>query len=171
MSSPILPPADFRRALGQFATGVTVVTVECPGEGGARAVHGMTANSFTSVSLDPLLVLVCVDQRARTLPLLHQNRRFGVSILTAEQQELSVYFSKGEQSAEGEKRLGLRFRWTASGIPLLEGTMAQLACHVVATYAAGDHVIFLGEVESAEIPGGEPLLFLGGKYRRLAPLS
>lgn len=171
MSAPILTPAEFRRALGQFATGVTVITVESTGEGGARAVHGMTANSFASVSLDPLLVLICVDQRAKTLPLLYQKRRFGVSILTAEQQQLSVYYAKSEQNAEGEKRLGIRFRWTASGIPLLEGTMAQLACNVVATYAAGDHVIFLGEVECAEIQGGEPLLFLGGKYRRLAPLS
>ncbi|MBZ5527833.1 MAG: flavin reductase family protein [Acidobacteriia bacterium] len=169
MSAPTLTPAEFRRVLGQFSTGVTVVTVESSGEDGASAVHGMTANSFTSVSLDPLLVLICVDQRARTLPLLHQKRRFGVSILAAEQQELSVYFSRGEQNDEGEKRLGIRFRRSASGIPLVEGTLAQMACNVAATYTAGDHVIFIGEVESAEIQSGEPLLFFSGKYRKLAP--
>src|SRR5216684_6484103 len=156
---------EFRLALGQFATGVTVVTAERePG-----LVHGMTANSFTSVSLDPLLVLICVDHEARLLSFLKSQRRFGVSILREGQQSLSEYFAKTEQTAEEDARLGVRYTWTSSGIPLLDNTLAQLACNVVAEHPAGDHTIFIGEVESMESHDGEPLLFQRGQYRRLAP--
>ena len=159
-----LTPSDFRRALGQFVTGVTVVTVERE----PCCVYGMTANSFTAVSLEPLLILVCVDEKARILPLLHNKRRFGVSVLSAEQQVLSEYFAQAEQTLEAEQRLGIRFRWTGSGIPLLEGTLARLACAIVATYIAGDHTVFIGEVEGAEVQPGEPLLFWCGQYWRMA---
>ena len=165
MRSPILTAADFRRALGQFATGVTVVTAAF----GPGRVYGMTANSFTAVSLEPLLILVCVDERSRLLPLLPQNRRFGISVLSADQRALSEYFAQCEQTAEDERRLGIAFRWTESGVPLLVGTLAQLACKVVADYVSGDHTIFVGEVESAEVQPGQPLLFWGGEYRRIAP--
>jgi len=164
MSHPSLTAADFRRALGQFSTGVTVVTVERA----ADLVHGMTANSFTSVSLAPPLVLICVDHKAKLLPLLQKKRRFGVSILKAEQQAISEYFATGEQTPEAETRLGIRYHWTKSGIPLLEGTLAQLACHVIASHVGGDHTIFVGEVESGEIHAGEPLLFFRGKYHHIA---
>lgn len=157
--------SDFRLALGQFATGVTVVTVErAPGQ-----VHGMTANSFTSVSLEPLLVLICVDQNAQLLPLLKLQKRFGVSILKENQQAVSEYFAQAEDSAAVEKNLGIRYRWTETGIPLLHDALAHLACNVVASYIAGDHTIFIGEVESVEINEGEPLLYLRGDYRRVAP--
>ena len=157
--------AMFRRVAGTFATGVTVVTVERePGQ-----VHGMTANSFTSVSLDPLLVSVCVDHDARLLSFLKAQRRFGVSILGVGQQELSQHFAKGEQTPEAEQRLGIRFVWTPDGVPLLEEALAHLACNVVAEYPAGDHTIFIGEVESMDCREGEPLLFHRGQYRRLAP--
>src|ERR1700752_5323216 len=116
-SSPT--PELFRRVLGTFATGVTVITAErAPGQ-----VHGMTANSFASVSLDPLLVLVCVDQDARLLSYLKAQRRFGISILREDQQALSEYFAKLDQTAEEHARLGIRYRWTSSGIPVLEGTL------------------------------------------------
>jgi len=131
----------------------------------------MTANSFASVSLEPLLVLICVDQQAKMLPLLQKKRRFGISVLTAEQQDLSRYFSRSEKSLEAEERLGIRYRCTKNGIPLLEGTIAQMACQVVATHVSGDHTIFVAEVQGVEIQGGEPLLFFRGKYRRLAPES
>jgi flavin reductase (DIM6/NTAB) family NADH-FMN oxidoreductase RutF len=157
--------AMFRRVAGTFATGVTVVTVERePGQ-----VHGMTANSFTSVSLDPLLVSVCVDHDARLLSFLKAQRRFGVSILGVGQQELSQHFAKGEQTPEAQHRLGIRFVWTPDGVPLLEEALAHLACNVVAEYPAGDHTIFIGEVESMDCREGEPLLFHRGQYRRLAP--
>ncbi len=165
MAISSLDPITFRRVAGTFTTGVTVITVERePG-----LVHGMTANSFTSVSLDPLLVLICVDHEARLLSFLKSQRRFGVSILREGQQSLSEYFAKTEQTAEEDARLGVRYTWTSSGIPLLDNTLAQLACNVVAEHPAGDHTIFIGEVESMESHDGEPLLFQRGQYRRLAP--
>lgn len=165
MAISSLDPVMFRRVTGAFATGVTVITVERdPG-----VVHGMTANSFTSVSLDPLLVLVCVDHDARLLSFLKSQRRFGVSILREEQQALSEHFAKCEQTPEADARLGIRYRWTSSGIPLLNDALAQLACNVVGEHPAGDHTIFIGEVESMECFDGQPLLFHRGRYRRLAP--
>src|SRR5262249_18101556 len=161
------PPstAEFRLACGQFATGVTVLTVER----GPRQVHGLTANSVTSVSLEPLLLLVCVDQHANFLPLLKKEKRFGVNVLKEDQQAISRYFAQTEENTEIEAKLGIRYRWTASGIPLLEDALAHVACVVVASYVAGDHTIFLGEVESVEVFNGEPLLYFRGGYRRVAP--
>ena len=165
MSTSTLSPDLFRRVTGAFATGVTVVTVERePGQ-----VHGMTANSFASVSLDPLLILVCVDQDARLLSFLKTQRRFGVSVLREGQQALSEHFAKGEQTAETTERLGIRFFWTPNGVPLLHGALAHLACNLVEEHRAGDHTIFIGEVESLAAHDGEPLLFHRGQYRRLAP--
>ena len=165
MTTTPLTPTDFRHVLAHFATGVTVVTAErAPGQ-----AYGMTANSFTSVSLEPLLVSVCVDERSHLLPLLKQKRTFGVSVLKDRQQPWSVYFAQSEQAAESDARLGVRYRWSASGVPLLEDTLAQMVCRVVSAYVAGDHTLFLGEVQSAEFFPGEPLLFFRSKYRQLAP--
>jgi flavin reductase (DIM6/NTAB) family NADH-FMN oxidoreductase RutF len=164
MKTSTLTSLQFRKALGHFATGVTVVTVEsAPGH-----VRGMTANSFSSVSLDPLLILVCVEKRAKILPLLQTKKRFGVGVLKEGYEAVSEYFAKGVQSAEIEQRLSIHFRWTASGIPVLEGTLLQLSCEVVASHLAGDHTIFIGEVTEAEIHEGKPLLYFGGEYRHLA---
>lgn len=173
MTSTPLTATDFRHALGQFATGVTVVTVprgasQGRGQGSAQ-VYGMTANSFTSVSLEPFLILVCVDQRSHLLPLLRQNLFFGVNVLKENQQAVSVYFAQSEQNAEEEAKLGICFRWTQAGIPLLEDTLAQIICRVVGSYIAGDHTIFLGEVQSADLFPGEPLLFFRSRYRQIAP--
>lgn len=166
MTATPLTATDFRHALGQFATGVTVITApRAPGQ-----AYGMTANSFASVSLDPFLILVCVDQRSHLLPLLKQDRFFGVNVLKEHQQAVSVYFAQADQTPEAEAKLGIRFCWTQAGIPLLEDTLAQIICRVVASYIAGDHTIFLGEVQSAERFPGEPLLFFRSKYRQLAPL-
>ena len=165
MTTTPLSAIEYRQALAQFATGVTVVTAErAPGQ-----VYGMTANSFTSISLDPFLILVCVDQECGVLPLLKQKRRFGVSVLKEGQQALSLYFAQAEQSAQEETRLGIRYRWTQDGIPLIEDTLAHLVCRVVASYIAGDHTIFLGEVENVQIFEGEPLLYFRSGYRRIAP--
>jgi flavin reductase (DIM6/NTAB) family NADH-FMN oxidoreductase RutF len=164
MLTPPLSPFDFRKALGHFSTGVTVVTIERePGK-----VHGMTANSFTSVSLDPMLILVCVDQRAKLLPLLEKKKRFGISVFKAGQEAVSEYFAKGEQSAEAEERMAIRYRWTPSGVPVLENTLLHMSCKLVASHVAGDHTIFVGEVQDAEVHEGEPLLYFRGEYRKIA---
>ena len=158
-------PAEFRLACGQFATGVTVVTAErAPGR-----AHGMTANSVTSVSLEPLLLLVCVDQRAHLLPMVKKQGRFGVSVLRENQVAISRYFAQTEESLDTEGKLGIRYRWSPSGIPLLEDALVHITCKVAASYVAGDHTIFIGEVESTEVFDGEPLLFFRGSYRRIGP--
>jgi flavin reductase (DIM6/NTAB) family NADH-FMN oxidoreductase RutF len=165
MASRLPTATEFRLACAQFATGVTVVTAERA----PRQVHGMTANSLTSVSLDPLLLLICVAEQAQLLPLVKAKKRFGVSILRENQQAISKYFAQTEENAEVEASLGIRFRWTQSGIPLLEDSLVHLACNVVASYIAGDHTIFIGEVESVEVFDGEPLLYFRGGYRAVAP--
>jgi flavin reductase (DIM6/NTAB) family NADH-FMN oxidoreductase RutF len=173
MTATPLTTTDFRHALGQFATGVTVITApRASGPGPSQTpaeAYGMTANSFTSVSLDPFLTLVCVDQRSHLLPLLKQNRLFGVNVLKEHQQAVSIYFAQADQTSEAEAKLGIRYRWTPAGIPLLEDTLAQIVCRVVASYIAGDHTIFLGEVQSADLFPGEPLLFFRSHYRQLSP--
>jgi flavin reductase (DIM6/NTAB) family NADH-FMN oxidoreductase RutF len=166
MKSGLLNSAVFRQALGRFATGVTVVTAErAPGE-----VHGMTANSFTAVSLEPLLVLLCVDEQARMLALLKKTQRFGVSVLKDDQRAISEFFAQPEQDPDVERALGIRFEWPTEGIPVLGDALAQLTCRVVASHVAGDHTIFLAEVEGAETFEGEPLLFFRGAYRRISPV-
>jgi len=164
MPTSSLSSSEFRKALGHFTTGVTVVTVEQePGK-----IHGMTANSFTSVSLDPMLVLVCVDHRANMHPLLQKKKKFGVSVLKQNQQAVSEYFAKREHNAETEQRLGIHFRRTPSGAPVIDGTLLQMSCKVIASHVAGDHTIFIGEVEDAELHEGEPLLYFRGEYRKIA---
>jgi flavin reductase len=165
MAANPLSALEFRHALGQFATGVTVVTAER----GPGLVHGMTANSFASVSLDPPLILICVDQRAHLLPMVLAKKRFGVSVLKEDQRAMAEYFAQPEENAETEEHLGVRFGWTSTGIPVLEDTLVQLGCNVVASYLSGDHTVFIGEVESAKISSGEPLLFFRGQYRQISP--
>jgi len=149
--------------MGSFPTGIAVITAERePGK-----VHGMTANSLTSVSLDPLLILICVARTARLLGYLKTQRRFGVSILKDTQQPLSEFFAKPDQDPDEEARLGVRFQYTSSGIPLLGNALAHLGCSVVAQYMSGDHTIFVGEVDFLDLQEGEPLLHYRGKYRRL----
>jgi flavin reductase (DIM6/NTAB) family NADH-FMN oxidoreductase RutF len=165
MTTALLTTHEFRQACGHFATGVTVITAErSPGR-----VHGMTANSFTSVSLEPMLVLVCIAESAQMLGILNQRRRFGVNVLKAGQQALSAFFAQPDQPDDAETAIGARFRWTKSGIPLLEDTLVQMTCNVVSTYVAGDHTIFIGELESIEVFSGDPLIFLGGKYYDFKP--
>lgn len=158
-----IAPEEFRRTLGQFATGVTVVTVLTP-EG---AVHGMTANAFTSVSLVPPLVLVCVGQGARTHELLPQRGRFGISVLREEQEAWARFFASTEQKQDAAERLGVKVRFTEAGVALLEDALAHMECTLAASHAAGDHTIFVGEVESATVGAGRPLLFFGGRFRGL----
>jgi len=160
MTTGPVTAVEFRQACGYFATGVTVITAErAPG-----VVHGMTANSFASVSLEPLLVLVCVAENAQMLGIINQRRRFGVNVLKAGQQAISAFFAQPEQPTDAERALGVSFRWTPSGVPVLENTLARMVCNVVSTYVAGDHTIFLGEVAMLEVSNGDPLVFFRGKY-------
>jgi flavin reductase (DIM6/NTAB) family NADH-FMN oxidoreductase RutF len=165
MDATLLSAAVFRQALGRFATGVTVITAERE----TGKVHGMTANSFTAVSLEPLLILVCVAEEAKMLKVLKKTSRFGVSILKNHQWAISEFFAQPEQDPETERELGIRFQWTASGIPVLEEALAQLSCSVVSSHITGDHTIFIGAVETAEIYEGEPLIFFRGRYRSIGP--
>jgi flavin reductase (DIM6/NTAB) family NADH-FMN oxidoreductase RutF len=155
--------AEFRKAMGCFATGVTVITVDHEG-----AVHGMTANAFTSVSLDPLLVLVCVDRRARTHAHLHAKKRFGVNVLAGDQQVISEYYGRATQDHQhAEREAGARFDRTAHGTPVLNGALAYLECRLHTAQDAGDHTIFIAAVEEVVVRQGDPLLYYRGAYRAI----
>src|SRR5690348_7887699 len=162
-----LTQAEFRRALGCFATGVTVITVDRDGE-----VHGMTANAFTSVSLDPMLVLVCVDQRARTHAHLHAKKRFGVNILAEDQRAISEYYARPTRTHDrAAEEAGAAFERTALGTPVLRGALAYLECRLHTAQDAGDHTIFIAEVEDVRVREGDPLLFYRGKYHGIGASS
>ena len=154
---------DFRKALGCFSTGVTVITVDYEGQ-----VQGMTANAFASVSLDPPLVLVCVDQRARTHTHLHAKKRFGVNVLAENQQTISEYYARAAQDhGHAEREAGARFDRTPHGTPVLNGALAYLECRLHTAQDAGDHTIFIAEVEQVVVRDGDPLLYYRGKYRSI----
>ena len=159
----VVTQAEFRSALGSFATGVTVITLDYEGE-----VHGMTANAFSSVSLDPPLVLVCVDQRARTHAHLHAKKRFGVNVLAEGQRAISEYYARPAQDhRHAEREAGAHFDRTAHGTPVLNGALAYLECRLHSAQDAGDHTIFIAEVEEVVVRGGDPLLYHRGEYRTI----
>ena len=149
--------------MGSFATGVTVITVDYEGE-----VHGMTANAFASVSLDPMLVLVCVDHNARTHTHLHARKRFGVNVLAEDQQAVSEYYADPKPDhRHAERQAGARFDRTQQGTPVLHGALAYLECRLQTTEDAGDHTIFIAEVEDVVVRNGDPLLYFRGEYRKI----
>lgn len=155
--------SDFRRAMGSFGTGVTVITVDHENE-----VHGMTANAFTSVSLDPLLILVCVDRSARTHAHLHARKRFGVNVLAKHQRQISEYYARADRTHEhAETEAGAKFDRTVHGTPVLHGGLAYMECRLHTVQDAGDHTIFIAAVEDVVVREGEPLLFFRGKYREI----
>lgn len=151
------PAAAFRRTLGMFATGVTVITTQA-----GEQVHGMTANAFMSVSLRPPLVVISVDRRAKMHSLLHEGRRYGISVLADEQRALSDRFAgrTGEGTEEVEFDL-------VHETPLVRGALAHLVARVVRSNWGGDHSLFVGQVEYARYGEGQPLLFHGGRYQHL----
>src|SRR3984885_12163432 len=158
-----LDAAEFRKAMGAFATGVTIITLDLEGE-----VHGMTANAFASVSLDPMLVLVCVDHRAATHAHLQAKKRFGINVLCEDQRVISEYYARHERTHErAEQEAGARFDRTAQGTPMLRGALAYLECRLHSAQDAGDHTIFIAEVEDVVVREGKPLLFFRGKYRKV----
>jgi flavin reductase (DIM6/NTAB) family NADH-FMN oxidoreductase RutF len=151
--------AEFCRACAKFPTGVTILTVR-DSEGGAR---GMTASSFTSVSLDPPLVLVCVDHKASVMAHLRRSRHVGINVLSEEQQELSTRFAR-----RGEDRFE-NLEWAASdhGVPIISGVLASFECEIDRMVDAGDHAIVIAEVVRAEYRDGRPLVYFGSGYHKL----
>jgi flavin reductase len=148
-----------RKIMGQFATGVTVVTTD--GEAGP---HGLTANAVASLSLDPPLVLVAVEKRAHSLEYIKKNRCFAVNILRLDQEDISRRFA-----TPGPKEFsGLNVTTATTTAPILSGCLAFVDCRVVQILPGGDHEIFVGEIVAGEFHGGEPLLYYAGGYRRLA---
>jgi flavin reductase len=147
---------EFRDALGRFATGVTVVTTACDGE-----VHGMTANGFMSVSLEPPLVVVSIAGRARMHGLLGASGVYGVNVLSREQERLSRHFA-------GRPHDGLAIPFVSiAGVPLIDGSLVHVAARIRDAHAAGDHTLFVGEVLHFAMRAGEPLIFHSGGYRTL----
>jgi flavin reductase len=154
----------FRQAMSSFATGVTVVTVACPD----GSMHGLTVNSFTSVSLDPMLVLVCLDQASRSAGLIEQAGAFVVNVLSAGQQDISRWFADRHRPAGSTMFDGVPFEPGVTGCPVLVDAAASFDCRLRQSHRAGDHLIVVGEVVALEHrPGLEPLIFHAGTYKSL----
>lgn len=158
-------PAELRRVLGRFATGVTAVaTVDAAGHG-----HAMTANAFTSVSLEPPLVLVCIDRRATTLGLIQAAGRFAVSVLADEQDDLATYLADPGRPGGAAQLADVPMTVARTGAPVVTGAVAWVDCTVHAVHDGGDHLIVVGRVVAAGARGaGRPLLFVEGRFASLA---
>jgi flavin reductase len=154
----------FRAAMGSFPTGVTVVTVAS----GERTMHGMTVNSFSSVSLDPMLVLVCLNATSRGLGLIEEAGAFVVNVLSAGQQDVSRCFADRHRPVGPMMFDGVPFDPGLTGCPVLAGAAASFECRLRQAHPAGDHLIVLGEVVAlVHRPHLEPLIFHAGTYKWL----
>lgn len=153
---------EFRNSLAKFATGVTVVTtLDNQGD-----LHGMTANSFTSVCLAPPLVLVCVDFRTHTHRFVESSGTFGVNILSEQQKDIGAYFALPPEDRHGE--VSYQHRLSEKGLPVIEGSLAFFGCRVVDSHVHGDHTIYIGEVDEISLGGsGKPLLFYESQFTNL----
>jgi 3-hydroxy-9,10-secoandrosta-1,3,5(10)-triene-9,17-dione monooxygenase reductase component len=165
-SSPAVDPARYREVIGSFATGVAIVTAHSD-DGPA----GLTTNAVTSVSLDPLLLLVSFDNASRTLPIVQQAERFAVNILRAGQEDLARVFASKRIAVE---KFEAATHTVAHGVPVLDDALAWIACDLEALHPAGDHTIGIGRVthlsaDDATTAGNDPLLFFRGGFGRLAP--
>lgn len=160
----MLDSKAYRNLMGKFATGVTVVTTAVDGR-----LHGLTANAVSSLSLDPMLFLVCIDKGANAHSELERAGHFGVSILAADQMDVSNAFARsGEPEADSLR--GVAFTKTANGTPLIDGALAQLECRSHSVLPGGDHTIYVGEVVAGEILSeAAPLLYFSGGYREILP--
>jgi flavin reductase (DIM6/NTAB) family NADH-FMN oxidoreductase RutF len=150
-------PAQFRSVMGNFATGVTVITATSPG-----GPVGMTANAIASLSLEPLLLLVAFDNSARTLAVVRDTERFGVNVLAAGQERLARLFASKEP--EAAKFAGVPHS-VHDGLPVIDGGLAWVGCRLERLLPGGDHTIGIGAVESAEAGDGAPLIWFRGGYR------
>ncbi|MFG2877689.1 flavin reductase family protein [Streptomyces sp. NPDC048337] len=159
-------PASLREVMSQFATGVTVLSV------GGESIHGMTANAFTSVSLDPPTVLVSIAHSAVMYQAITAAGHFGVSIMEAGQEGLARFFADKKRPLGPAQFTGVD--WTKgerTGAPLLAGALAWLECEVTEAYDSGDHTLFIGTVADAGLGdrGAGGLLFYDGAFQRLTP--
>lgn len=159
---------DFRRTLGRFSTGVTVVSMLAPdataqpfAEDAPQRAFGITVNAFMSVSLEPALIAISIDKTAHAHATLLAAERFGVSVLAEDQRQLSDHF------AGRRVDVGLEPFEELSGFPVVSGAVAQLVCRSYESFEAGDHTIFLGEVMALKHEEGRPLIFHAGRYDRL----
>ncbi len=152
-------PKEFRRALGSFASGVTVVAAEVDG-----AIHGMTASAFISVSMEPPLVLVSVSRKAHLHPIVAQAGAYSVSILGAHQAAISNHFA-GRPNPE----LDIAWARTDAGQPVLADALTTLSCTLEQAIDAGDHTLYVGRVMGVDIREGEPLAYFRGGYQTLRP--
>jgi flavin reductase (DIM6/NTAB) family NADH-FMN oxidoreductase RutF len=150
---------QLRQVMGHFATGVTIITTfNKDGQ-----MHGLTANAFTSVSLEPPLLLISVDKKAESYPAFEESKVFTVNILADEQEALSRKFAV----SGGNKFEGVAYRRGANGAAILDGTLAHIECTLYAAYEGGDHSLYLGEIQEAEVREGKPLVFYRGGYRAI----
>ncbi|MCL6598106.1 MAG: flavin reductase family protein [Alicyclobacillus macrosporangiidus] len=156
-------PDEFRRALGRFASGVTVVTAQANG-----SAAGITVSAFASVSLQPPYILICIDKQSSTIPVLRAAGAFAVNFLNEDQAHLSNHFA----SKRADKFAGISCRQGQLGAPLLEDTLGYVECRVVREVDAGDHLLYLGQVEASDVDDTKrPLLYYHSQYHGLAPLS
>ena len=155
-----IDPRELRNVMGLFATGVTVITTK----DATGKPFGLTANAFSSLSLDPPLLLVCIDKKVDCYACFDESKVFVVNFLARQQEDLSTRFAtKGIEKFEG-----VSYTLGSLGVPLLDGALAHLECKVAAGYEGGDHTIYTGEVQAMATSEAEPLLFYQGKYRSLA---
>lgn len=155
---------EFRNALGSFATGVTVITTQ-----GAEHAYGMTANAFSSVSLDPPLILVCVIKGTEGSDIISRNGCFAVNILGHDQEPISRYFASRDRPRGPDAFSEISHARVATGSPIIDGVTAYLDCRLHASHEAGDHIIFIGEVMAMGVDQEVmPLLFHRGKYRHVS---
>ena len=155
--SVALDTLRYREVIGHFATGVAIVT--CSGPDGPT---GLTTNAITSVSLEPLLLLVCFDNTSRTLPAVRATRRFAVNVLRAGQHDLARVFASKRL---GREKFESVTHMVAHGVPVIDGALAWLACDLTDLYPAGDHTIGIGAITHMDSdPDGEPLVWFRGAY-------
>ncbi len=160
---PLTPPG-FRRVAGYFATGVSVMTSHVNDH-----LHGMTVNTFCTVSLHPLQMLVCVDRKAHMHEVVEKSRVFALTFLSADQEHLSRRFADKNREFGASEFRDVAHRRGATGCPILEGGLAFLEGQVEALYPGGDHTIVLAQIVAMGIEReGDPLIFYGAHYRRLA---
>jgi flavin reductase (DIM6/NTAB) family NADH-FMN oxidoreductase RutF len=155
----VIGPDDFRKVLSNFASGVTIVTST---DADGRPT-GLTASAFTSVSLDPPLILVCVSHKSQSYPAMRDRGRFAVNFLRAEQQDLSRRFA----TTRLDKFDGVPYRMGELGLPVLTEALAYVECETANAHVEGDHTVFIGRVDACGTEAGEPLIYFRGQYARL----
>jgi len=160
MSSVVsVTSAEFRRACGRFSTGVAIASV-LDAQG---TPHGLTVSSFTSASLEPPLILICLGHRVSVIDAFRASAHFGINVLAENQRDLAERFSR-----KGQDRFdALNWRRGETGVPILAGVLAAIECAVRQRFTAGDHDVFVGEMVGARVAGGAPLIHFASHYRRL----